>query len=531
MSKSGVKTHEAKLSGGRLKLAAACVRQDGRVYTGFVLKYKHKIESDKMEFFVPVIPAGNDDPAILRATIDLRDIPLRQTNWAVFVRAGEGGAIVDLPMPYPRLRKRAKLFDFLRGGETLGAHILFTYASGGNLGLRYRKRGRYDGLGVRLRELTALVVYKLRRHAITRERAMLIYEKKHQKAQDNAWYLFKYCMEHDMERVLGRRIYYVIERGAPDRAKMAAWRGNVLDFMSLKFMTRALGCALLASAESRLHDYVWHPCRSLVAPRLAKKPHLFLQHGVLAFKRLNNSYLARNLKSALVTCIARDEANIMRDALGFSEDQIAITGYARFDALEDRSESCREMMLMPTHRNWLFGVEADVFTASEYFTKYMELLNAPALGDFLEENDLQLNFMIHPSISEQSHLFTSQLGRVRIVRPGEESIDSLMMRAKALVTDYSSIAWDMYYMDKPSIFYQFDAEAYDETWGSYIDLKTEMPGDRAETLDELLGCVRACAENGFAVAPKYEGLRRRYFKYLDKDNCKRICEEIAYRGL
>ena len=39
-----------------------------------------------------------------------------------------------------------------------------------------------------------------------------------------------------------------------------------------------------------------------------------------------------------------------------------------------------------------------------------------------------------------------------------------------LITDYSSVSWDIYYMEKPILFYQFDLEQYNETNGSYIDM-------------------------------------------------------------
>jgi CDP-glycerol glycerophosphotransferase (TagB/SpsB family) len=188
-------------------------------------------------------------------------------------------------------------------------------------------------------------------------------------------------------------------------------------------------------------------------------------------------------------------------------------------------------MMMPTHRSWLFGVEPQIFRDSDYYKKYLAYLNAPELGQILEKHDLTLAFIVHPSIAEHTDLFTSSIGRVRIVKPGEEAIDDLMMRSKALITDYSSVAWDMFYMNKPSLFYQFDTEEYDAAWGSYIDLKTEMPGDRAETHEELLALTERYADEGFRLSSRFEGLRARYFKYLDQDNCKRIGEEIRARGL
>jgi CDP-glycerol glycerophosphotransferase (TagB/SpsB family) len=558
-----VRTNTATISGGNLVLDLSAPR--GPAYEGVAVTYRHKVEADKLERVFPVgmggavvesaawsradkggvntgasvaggtvseISTADGGTVRLRFKIPLSDIPFRMTNWTVSLRAKVGAENADIPIPFKKRRRTGRLADFLSGGSAvIGNCIAFTYSRKGALGLRYRAKLPYDSAWFRVRELAALACVKLARKRLKKDKAIIIYERDHAKAQDNAWYLFKYCMENNMERKLKRRIYYAIDRKAPDCAKMKQWSGNVLDFPSFSFLVRALSASLLVSTESRMHDYFRYPARSIVAPRLAKKKSVFLQHGVLAFKRLNSSFDKRNLKSALVTCISDDEARIMREWHGFPDDRIAITGYARFDALEDRSEGRRDLMMMPTHRSWLFGVEESVFVSSEYYERYSELLKSPELKAVLESHDMNLSFIVHPSIAEHTRLFQTDSGRVRIVAPGEESIDAMMMRSKALITDYSSIAWDMYYMDKPTLFYQFDADMYDEAWGSYIDLKNDLPGPSAETKEEIITLIEACAKRNFAIEQKYENQRTQRFKHIDKNNCKRIIEEIARRKL
>lgn len=52
--------------------------------------------------------------------------------------------------------------------------------------------------------------------------------------------------------------------------------------------------------------------------------------------------------------------------------------------------------------------------------------------------------------------------RIRLIAFGEEPANELMMRCKMLVTDYSSVCWDVFYLDKPVVFFQFDREKYEE---------------------------------------------------------------------
>ena len=55
-------------------------------------------------------------------------------------------------------------------------------------------------------------------------------------------------------------------------------------------------------------------------------------------------------------------------------------------------------------------------------------------------------------------LFESQ--NLKLIQPGEKNINHLLMKSKVLVTDYSSVAWDFYYMKKPVCFYHFDQDKF-----------------------------------------------------------------------
>ena len=95
-----------------------------------------------------------------------------------------------------------------------------------------------------------------------------------------------------------------------------------------------------------------------------------------------------------------------------------------------------------------------------------------------------------------------------------------------LITDYSSVCWDILYQDKPSIFYQFDIEKYNEAHGSYIDMETELFGDRASTEALLLDLLEETVQNDFHLKPEYEKMRREYLQFKDNNHSKHICEEI-----
>ncbi|MDT8303274.1 MAG: CDP-glycerol glycerophosphotransferase family protein, partial [Sedimentisphaerales bacterium] len=104
-------------------------------------------------------------------------------------------------------------------------------------------------------------------------------------------------------------------------------------------------------------------------------------------------------------------------------------------------------------------------------------------------------------------------------------IQKLINESSLLITDYSSVSWDFFYLCKPVIFYQFDFDDYLKNRGSYLDLKNDIFGDRTESNVELMQYIKFYINNSFSEKEEYTGLRNKFFKYSDNFNCKRIYEE------
>ena len=171
------------------------------------------------------------------------------------------------------------------------------------------------------------------------------------------------------------------------------------------------------------------------------------------------------------------------------------------------------------------------FEESDYFRSYMSLLNSRRLADILEKYDLEINFYLHAKFQEYSDQFQSKSHRIHLISFGEVAVNEMLMRCRMLITDYSSVCWDVLYQDKPSLFYQFDLDKYDEAHGSYLDMKTELFGDRAENEEQLLTLLEEQIKNDFRLKPQYEEMRKSYFQFKDQAHSRHICEEIKEKLL
>ena len=274
--------------------------------------------------------------------------------------------------------------------------ILFPYATANNsVALMHRETCPQDNWKFRLKERVALTLYKAFKNHWDNKNIYLIFEKYCIMAQDNGYYFFKYCMDANVEKDFSGHIYYVLDKHSSDWKKIKPYESHVVKYLSLWHMIYLLACHLMISTDTKGHAYVWRSMGSEIKALSYKKNLVFLQHGVTAFKR-GHFEKGTNVGCEYFITTSEFEHNIIRNYLGYADSEIPITGFARWDVLQDKSKGHREILMMPTWRTWLDDAENEVFAQSDYCKNYMALLNDPMLDQILKEYDVTLNFYLHP---------------------------------------------------------------------------------------------------------------------------------------
>lgn len=582
------RAEQCQVRRGRLRVRARCPDAVPGRWESFALVYRHKREADRRILF---LPAGEvvqkEGYTWMSADVPLRRYTLSPLYWDIqavfrgedgqpylvrlhsystaprYVTRSVGGSLLRtekrLKQKGGRLAAQANRFlhtnSYRQGGAGEAGRLrwgkkrdrVFSDSYDENAGLSvslYQTRdlcwalvcqaaSPYSGPVFRMKERLALLLYRIFRKRLEEKHIFLCYEKYCCMAQDNGFYFFRYCMEAGMEQKLGRSIYYVIDKAQSDyRERLLPYREHVIQFMSLKHMVYVLAAQLLIASDSKAHVYAWRAKESIILPRIQRRKKLvFLQHGVIALKQVP-VYRRTGVASAdLFVSSNQREHDIISEKLGYPPENVIITGLARWDVLLDKGLEEQHILLMPTWRSWLEEVTEDLFAQSDYYRSYMALLNDPGTEALLERRDLYLDFYIHPKFRDYLSRFSVEASpRVRLIPFGMEPLNQLIMGCKMLVTDYSSVCWDVYYQKKPVLFYQFDVEQYLETTGSYIDFETELFGERVRTPGALLAKLEEYAENGFRLPRPYEEMHGQMFAYHDQNNSRRICEEIMKRG-
>lgn len=498
------------------------------------LSFRSKLAEDAVIYdFAEISTQKRGKSLRIKVSLDLRALEWKSLYWDVKVSLLDpsDGKTYSIPIAINTRLRMFQKFLYNESFRTDNGFFLYPYYTGDKkLAFVYRKEDKYDGLDIVFKEFLSIFLFRIAKPFWKRKHICLVSEKFSSMAQDNGYYFFKHCMDANEETNLNKKIYYIITKDSPDHYKVDPYQKHVIDFMSIRHMCYIQAAELIVSSDSRYHTYAMQCRHSIFNRYLRKKKFVFLQHGVIALKKVDNFY-GKGMRGGcdLFVTSTDIERQTIIDSFGYEPEEVINTGLPRWDVLKDKSNGTREIMIMPTWRNWLDSVPDKDFEESDYFRHYMGLLNSHRFSDILEKYNLQVNFYLHAKFQEYVDNFNTISPRIHLISFGEIAVNEILMRCRMLITDYSSVCWDVLYQDKPILFYQFDLDKYDEAHGSYIDMHKDLFGDRAETEPQLLDLIEETVKNDFQMKHEHEIKRQKYLQFTDHDHSRHICEEIKKR--
>lgn len=353
-------------------------------------------------------------------------------------------------------------------------------------------RSRYDRRRHAWLEYLTTVAFQKKIIKQSKE-TILMFEKDLEYAQDNSFSLFQWVQEH----IPNNHYYYVMQAKARQLERLKPYQKHVVYAGSLKYYWLLIRAKMLVSSETPNNLYTDHNRKyagPLVKKVLFKKTNFMLQHGVIAMKKLGTQVdPVLNASSQIIdyfNASTQDEQKLIHEHLNFELSQIPVLGLARWDRFKNQDKTDEKSFLyMPTWRRGLFNMTPDEFIQSDYYKGISELISSSELEKYLHEKDCTLYVYLHPFMQRFSGKLVAKSERVKILNSQVDDLPAYIQRTCALITDYSSVAWDFAFQRKKIIFYQFDCEAYLSETGSYIDLKNNPLGPAYEMVGDVVSAL------------------------------------------
>ena len=511
----------------RIRVLMRAWAHDLKNLDGICLKYISRI-GEEGEVTLATTKTVQGEDVVLDGSVTIGpDTGLKPINWGAYVKIRYGGTDRYLRIVTKNILKKEAFFYKNMHADCGDGFLIYPFInSWGTLKFLYRLKSEYDTPLVKAKEILALILYPFA--SLFLRHNIIIFEKFSKTAQDNSYYFFRYCMDK-LPAEKKKHVFYVIDKASADYEAVKPYDSNVIQFMSFKHMLYALTMEACVSTDAKVHFYAWYCMPSKIFEIIMQKPEMFLQHGVTALKkvdRLFGKHSQNPMKWFVVT--SKIEKDLVVREFDYKPENVPITGFTRWDVLHDKKDpKDRFILMMPTWRAWLEDVSNEQFQESDYYKKYVELISSKELADLLRENGLYLVLYLHPKFAQYIETFQSvKDDLIRCIPFGEEPLNEIMMRAEMLVTDYSSTCWDMMFMNKPVIFYQFDRDTYLTAHGSYIDLEKDLPSDNTREGKDVIRYLKDYIDNDFRIKDEYADRVDSFFEFRDTRNSQRTYEYL-----
>ena len=348
-------------------------------------------------------------------------------------------------------------------------------------------------------------------------------------ADDNAEHLYRYISENHPKQ----DIYFALKKTSSDWKRLEQDGFNLLEFGSSAFESKLKDCAKIIS--SHVDGYITHYFKD---NSLLDKDYVFLQHGIT--KDDLSGWLNTKKIACFVTATNPEYHSIVDNttAYKFGKKEVKLTGFPRYDRLliNNNTES-KQILIMPTWRSSIVGTYISGtertrnpdFMKTNYARHWHGFMNHAILKE-LNDQGYQIVFAPHPSIQEYMDEFTVP-DFIKIYSYSEGNIQSVFQNTSILITDYSSVAFDVAYLNKAILYYQFD---YDEVFSSgnhtyqkgYFDYNRDGFGAVAYNETELLAVLKDLVDNQAKVPDLYQTRIDKTFQFRDSNNCERVYQAI-----
>jgi glycosyltransferase involved in cell wall biosynthesis/CDP-glycerol glycerophosphotransferase (TagB/SpsB family) len=324
-------------------------------------------------------------------------------------------------------------------------------------------------------------------------------------AQDNAEAFYRY-LRRDQPQI---NAWFVLAKDSTDWARLEADGFRLVDHGSTEHVLLMKNAKYLIS--SQIDEYIVKPYdREAFGP--GKWKYVFLQHGV------THNDLSRWINTKpirLMITATEDEHNgITGDGSPyvFSDKEVALTGFPRHDRLlakvsELTADERSTILVMPTWRDNLLTSSRvgnarqliDGFEESDYARSWFGLLHSEELHVAAKAAGLKIAFAAHPNF--QHHISASHLPpHVELIRYSDHDIQDVIARARIMVTDYSSLAFEAAYVKTPVVYFQFDRQDFFAGQHAFrrgsFSVEEDGFGPVVQTLDEAVSALVTMASGG-----------------------------------
>ncbi len=352
-------------------------------------------------------------------------------------------------------------------------------------------------------------------------------------AQDNAEHLYRYLKSERGDL----NIWFVLERSSSDWSRLELEGFKLIEFGSVEHSVALLHAKHVVSSHADVE--MTNPRPGRFYPRgYAQFRFTFLQHGIT--KDDLSLWLNTKKFDCVVTATEPEYESFVGDGTNyiFTKREVALTGFPRYDRLlrlahEPGSEK-EILLLAPTWRSTLFQPKTigdpvrrliDGFRETDFFKNWQELFSSDILRATADANK-RVVLLPHPNLATVLGEFDLP-DFVEIAGYDRSDVQALFAATDLLITDYSSVAFDVSYAGGKVLYFQFDSAqifngAHTMRQG-YFSYERDGLGPVYERITDFEHVLSGDSSIDWNL---YDERSKATFAFHDTHNCQRVVAAI-----
>jgi glycosyltransferase involved in cell wall biosynthesis len=351
-------------------------------------------------------------------------------------------------------------------------------------------------------------------------------------ADDNAEHLYRWVLRNHP----GINAWFVLNENSHDWPRLQSEGFRLVAHGSVEHSLLFLLCSKLIS--SQMDRYIFIPLEEKFFSDFLRHKFVCLPHGVT---KDNMSGWFNGIPFDLFVTATNDEtASITDDGTPYlmTGKEARPGGFPRYDRWLEPAERENLVFVMPTWRADLVGawdgkgqkrkINPD-FYSSRFVRMWKEVFEDQRLKSILDRHGYRIVFFSHPGFED----YLDGLPFPAFVEKRSKmhgSMIDIMKKSKVMITDFSSVAYDMAYMRKPVIYYQYENKAefiQSQKWeNGYINYETMGFGPVCRDRDALFAALDDALRMDGVMPAAYAERAEKTFVFHDADCCRRAFDLI-----
>ena len=357
---------------------------------------------------------------------------------------------------------------------------------------------------------------------MVKKNIVLMFEKESKRAEESGYYIFEKIQDRKFKKT---KTYFIIDKNAKAYKSIKEKHGKyILEKFSFRYYLYIYLSKYFVSSELSSHIVSARFYIKSLNDEINKKPLVFLQHGIMFAKPVDNPaalgfHKGRSQINIWKNVISSDLEATQFYKMGYDDNDLIKCGLTKFDT-SFMNKDADKILFMQTYRYWEEAAlgDEDKIKETTYYKSNMEVIKAFEKAGMLDK----FRVSCHPKVAEC--MVKSAPEYKEILQP---DLTAGLAESKVFITDYSSASYDAHYRGAYILYYWADKDYLIEQYQAIPALnETNCDGVPVYSPEELVKEVKNAIAKNYVMDKEYEDRYRKINEFHDGKNGERLIEEL-----